>query len=806
MPTRSAAKRAASQSSSSPSIDGNPAITLNGNAPPSPAAVSTFNKKGLPTVSMSTTAKPAYDDQGNPLLSDDTDPFQGRHHTIVRDGNPNAPWTVRASGHDSSPEEGDSQPPSLTTGSSASIESLESVQSSYQRSMLIQQAAAINGQTDATRGVEKAMAIAASAQAQIASLPGNNGIALPSKTGAKGKDGDQLTSHDSSADGSALLHSEFGYCVNQSYRHTSQHPPGAPLPSPDEEEPSYWIVLTTYVSYLILIVIGHMRDFLGKRVFPRAYRHLVEVNGYAALNSDFDSFYTRRLKARLDDCFSRPVTGVCGRTVLCLDRVTDDFNATFRFTGDRTRCLNISAYNYLGFAQSHGGCADAVEECVKRYSVSSFGSRLGAGSLDLQSQAEKIVAKFVGMEDALVISMGFATNSTTIPAIAGPGTLIISDEYNHSSIRFGARLSGAHIRQYKHNDMRELERLLRECISQGMPRTHRPWKKILLIVEGLYSMEGTLVNLPEVMRLKDKYKFYLYVDEAHSIGAIGPRGRGVCDYFSIDPRRVDILMGTFTKSFGAAGGYISGSKQLIDRVRTANHANVYGECLAPPVLTQIVASMASIMGAGNDPEEKALLPAWFDLPQRLLDGSEGKERLRRLAFNARYLSSGLRKLGFIVYGHRDSPIIPLLIFHPAKMPMFSRMMLDRSKSLPPSERPFVVEDGCSEDESKLPTKGMDDPALFTLDETRPSRPPIVVVVVAYPATPLISSRVRFCVSASHTKKDMDDVLRACDEVGGLLNMKYGTGGGGGRWDVEEVIERCEELVHWDGHTPIPSKW
>ena len=97
-------------------------------------------------------------------------------------------------------------------------------------------------------------------------------------------------------------------------------------------------------------------------------------------------------------------------------------------------------------------------------------------------------------------------NSTTIPAIAGPGALIISDEYNHSSIRFGARLTGAAIRQYKHNDMEDLEHLLRECISQGMPRTHRPWKKIFLMVEGLYSMEGTLVNLPKVLELRDRYK------------------------------------------------------------------------------------------------------------------------------------------------------------------------------------------------------------------------------------------------------------------------------------------------------------
>lgn len=158
------------------------------------------------------------------------------------------------------------------------------------------------------------------------------------------------------------------------------------------------------------------------------------------------------------------------------------------------------------------------------------------------------MARFMGTEDATVVSMGFATNSTVLPAIVSKGCLIISDELNHASIRFGARMSGAMVRSFKHNNMDDLENLLRECISQGQPRTHRPWKKILVIVEGLYSMEGTLVNLPVMMNLKRKYKFYLWIDEAHSVGALGPRGRGVCDYFDIDPRQVDILMGTFTKS------------------------------------------------------------------------------------------------------------------------------------------------------------------------------------------------------------------------------------------------------------------
>ncbi|KAE8215018.1 hypothetical protein CF327_g1645 [Tilletia walkeri] len=602
---------------------------------------------------------------------------------------------------------------------------------------------------------------------------------------------------DNGSDGNLLKHAEFGWDANPAYRYTSQHIPGSALPKTDEEEPSYAIVLLTYFSYIVLIGVGHLRDYVGKHLFPKSYKHLMQSNGYAALNSDFDSFYTRRLKTRLDDCFSRPVTGVCGRTVVCLDRSTNDYNETFKLTGTKTRALNISGYNYLGFAQSQGGCADNVEEVLKRYGVSSYGSRLGTGHLDLQQQTEKLVARFLGTEDSMVISMGFATNSTSIPAIASPGTLIISDEYNHSSIRFGARLSRSHIRQYKHNNMEQLESLLRECISQGMPRTHRPWKKILVIVEGLYSMEGSLVNLPEIMRLKRKYKFYLYVDEAHSVGAIGPRGRGVCDYFGVDPRQVDILMGTFTKSFGAAGGYIGGSKAVIDRIRLLNHSNVYGETLSPPVLTQIITSMASIMGVGNNPEEAALLPEWIDLPRSLADGSEGLERLRRLAFNSRYLSSGLRKLGFIVFGHRDSPIVPLLIYLPGKMGSFSRMMLYRDMSLPPDER--LVRD--EKDLSERERLALEDPTSSWALSGR-ARPPIVVVVVAYPATPLISSRVRFCVSSAHTKKDIDDVLIACDEVGGVLDLKYQNGGPGGRWTIDQVLSRSTELVAWDGKSAI----
>ncbi|GAA5866804.1 hypothetical protein JCM1840_004272 [Sporobolomyces johnsonii] len=541
----------------------------------------------------------------------------------------------------------------------------------------------------------------------------------------------------------SLRHSEYGYDVDPAHRTTSQWRPGDSLKASDEE-PNVWIYLQTYISYALLILLGHMRDFIGKWLFPASYSHLRPSNGYAPLFSDFDSFYTRRLKLRIEDCFGRPITAVAARTAICLDRTPSNFFADFTFTGETTQALNVSSYNYLGFAQSRGPCADQAEDIVRKMGVTTAGGRNDVGTSDLHVQAERLVAAFLGAEDSMIVSMGFATNSTNLPALMCKGCLIISDELNHSSIRFGARLSGAMVRQYKHNDMEDLENLLRECVSQGQPRTHRPWKKILLVVEGLYSMEGTLVDLPRILELKTTYKFYLYVDEAHSIGALGPRGRGVCDYFGIDPRRIDILMGTFTKSFGAAGGYIAGSHELISALRLTSHAQNYAESMSPPVVSQIITSMGSIMG----PEAISIVPSLASLPAHVMDGAEGRDRLQRLAFNCRYLSGGLRKLGFIVYGHHDSPIIPMLIFAPGKMGLFSRMMLERYK--------------------------------------------IIVVVVAYPATPLVSSRVRFCLSAAHTKADLDRILRATDEIGGILGLKLSPHGP--RMNVEDVINEGVQMV------------
>ncbi|XP_067901751.1 serine palmitoyltransferase 3 [Heterodontus francisci] len=330
-----------------------------------------------------------------------------------------------------------------------------------------------------------------------------------------------------------------------------------------------------------------------------------------------------------------------------------------------------------------------------------------SGNLDKHIQLEDLVAQFLGVEAAMTFGMGFATNSMNIPALVGKGCLILSDELNHTSLILGARLSGSAIRVFKHNNMQSLEKLLRDAVVGGQPRTHRPWKKILILVEGIYSMEGSMVRLPEIVALKKKYKSYLYLDEAHSIGAVGSTGRGVVEYFSVDPTDIDVLMGTFTKSFGATGGYIAGNKELVDYLRAYSHSAVYAASMPPPIVEQITRSLKCIMG---------------------LNGTTiGIERVRQLGVNTRYFRQRLRELGFITYGNDDSPVVPLLLYMPGKVGAFARRMLKKN---------------------------------------------IGVVVVGFPATPIVESRARFCLSAAHTRQMLDTVLNVLDEMGDYLQFKY----------------------------------
>ncbi|KAM3930741.1 serine palmitoyltransferase 3-like [Leptodactylus fuscus] len=476
-----------------------------------------------------------------------------------------------------------------------------------------------------------------------------------------------------------------------------------------EEAPLYIPVLT-YLGYGILILFGYLRDFMRRWGLEKCHiaEEREEQRDFVPLYQDFENFYTRNIYMRIRDNFNRPICSVPGPLFDLMERMTDDYNWTYRHTGKVIKdVINMGSYNYLGFAENNEESLQKVKKVLERYGVGVCSTRHEMGQTDKLQELEDLVAEFLDVEAAMVCSMGFTTNSTNIPALVGKGCLILSDELNHTSLILGARLSGATIRVFQHNNMGNLEKLLRDAVVRGQPRTHRAWKKILILVEGIYSMEGSIVRLPEIIALKKKYKAYLYMDEAHSIGAVGSTGRGVVEYFGMDPADVDVMMGTFTKSFGAIGGYIAGKRDLVDYLRNHSHSAFYAASMSPPVAEQIIKVMKCIMGR---------------------DGTlKGQQRVNQLAENTRYFRQKLYDLNLITYGNEDSPVVPVLMYMPSKVAAFSRHMLKKK---------------------------------------------IGVVIVGFPATPMAEARVRFCMSAAHTKEMLDKVVDELDKMGDVLNVKH----------------------------------
>jgi serine palmitoyltransferase len=289
-------------------------------------------------------------------------------------------------------------------------------------------------------------------------------------------------------------------------------------------------------------------------------------------------------------------------------------------------CVNLGSYNYLGFADDwEDTCRDDVMATAEVMPLAMCTSFAEGGYTTLHAELEAEVAEFVGKEAALIFNMGFATNALGLPCLGGKGTLLVSDNLNHNSIVTGARASGASIRVYKHNDIRGLESLLRSSIIEGQDRTHRPWRKIVILVEGIYSMEGEMCDLSAVVALAKRYRAYVYLDEAHSIGALGPSGRGLCEQKGVHPSDVDILMGTFTKSFGAMGGYIAGSRAFVEHVRASSAGFLSDNAMSPVVCQQILTAFRVMRGADGT--------------------SRGAEKLARLRDNSNYMRQRLIDMG-----------------------------------------------------------------------------------------------------------------------------------------------------------------
>ena len=300
---------------------------------------------------------------------------------------------------------------------------------------------------------------------------------------------------------------------------------------------------TTTTSWAFFFLFGHIRDF-ARNLLPWTKRKLPK--GFVPVRQDYEDFYTRRMFYRIHDCWNRPIGSAPDAYVDVLERTPVCGQKPLELTGNRIRALNLGSYNYLGFAAHDPYCTPRALETLKREGWSSCSPRAETGTTKLHLDLERELATFLGKPAALCFGMGFATNSAVLPVLAGPGCLIVSDALNHASIVSGARGSGAKVAVFAHNDVDSLEAVIRSAVARGQPRTRRPWKKVLVVVEGVYSMEGELAPLPDIVAVCKRYRAYLYLDEAHSIGALGATGRGVCEALGVDPGDVDVMMG---KSF-----------------------------------------------------------------------------------------------------------------------------------------------------------------------------------------------------------------------------------------------------------------
>ena len=287
------------------------------------------------------------------------------------------------------------------------------------------------------------------------------------------------------------------------------------------------------------------------------------------------------------------------------------------------KVLMFGSNSYLGLA-NHPKVKEAAIEAIRKYGTGCAGSRFLNGTLDIHVQLEKRLAEFVGKEDAISFSTGFQVNLGVISCLTGREDYIIWDELDHASIIDGIRLSYSNKLKYKHNDMYSLEKQLQKC---------EPGKIKLIVVDGVFSMEGDVANLKGITQLANKYKATVMVDEAHAIGVLGNQGRGTCNHFEVTDD-IDLIMGTFSKSFAALGGFIASDKDTINFLRHHARSYIFSASCTP---ASIAAASASLDIMLNEPE-----------------------RIDDLWKLTHYALDGFRQMGCEI-GQTSTPIIPLFI-------------------------------------------------------------------------------------------------------------------------------------------------
>jgi 8-amino-7-oxononanoate synthase len=301
----------------------------------------------------------------------------------------------------------------------------------------------------------------------------------------------------------------------------------------------------------------------------------------------------------------------------------------------------FSSYSYLGLI-GYPRVQQAVQRAVEQYGTSTGGVRLLTGTLALHQELEHELADFLGQEGAAVFASGYDANIAAITSLFSQGDLAILDQYAHQSIVDGVRMAGCELRRFRHNDMEDLERRLRQAKNRGAAR-------VLVAVDSVFSMDGDEVPLARVVELKKKYGAFLLVDEAHSIGAIGKTGRGICEHQNVNPRDVDILTGSLSKAIPSSGGFVAGSRGLKIYIQHGSAPYMFSAALTPANSAAILESLRIVR--------------------------EEPEHMERLRENTVKLREGLRRLG-LETTNSTTAVIPVLLGDEWRAYRWARMLLE----------------------------------------------------------------------------------------------------------------------------------
>jgi 8-amino-7-oxononanoate synthase/acyl carrier protein len=318
--------------------------------------------------------------------------------------------------------------------------------------------------------------------------------------------------------------------------------------------------------------------------------------------------------------------------------------------------INFSSFNYIGMS-GDPTVAKAAKEAIDRYGTSVSASRLVSGNKVLHRDLELAIADLIGTEDSIVFVGGHATNETTVGHLFGPGDLVLHDALAHNSIVQGCILSGARRRPFPHNDWRAVDRLLTDLRGE--------YRRVLIAVEGVYSMDGDITDLPRFIEVKKRHKAFLLVDEAHSVGVLGRRGRGIGEFYDVHPADVDLWMGTLSKSFGSCGGYIAGCQAVVEYLKYTAPGFVFSVGITP---SNAAAALAAI---------------------RLLE--DEPERVAQLRDRAQLFLSLAKSWGMNTGSSKDSPVVPIILGNSLHCLEVSQALERRGVNVQPILHPAVEE-------------------------------------------------------------------------------------------------------------------